>query len=89
MAIVEDNCALSEAGHSPFETSPDSHVCDRSFRDFQPYIRRYTSPNENFENSVPILIHYFRLLTLSNQMLCYKSKCIRINPRTLISVRKT
>ena len=26
VALVEDNCALSEAGHSPFDTGPDSHV---------------------------------------------------------------
>ena len=27
-------------------------------RDFRQYIRRYTSPNENFEYGHPILMHY-------------------------------
>ena len=87
-------------------------------RDFQPYIRRYTSPNKNFEygypqsnallqsrlklehckphkaahhptkcdiiNDVKLFltvyrrIHCCKFLTLSNQKLHYKSKCIRI-----------
>ena len=32
---------------------------------FQPYIRRYTSPNENFEYSYPLII--FFLLGISNE----------------------
>ena len=31
VALVGDKCALIEAGHTPFETGPDSHVCDVSF----------------------------------------------------------
>ena len=86
--------------------------------DFRPYIRRYTSPNVNFEYGYPHsnaflqfclkfehcksqkaahhpMIFYVinevklfptvypriycrKFLTLSNQMLCYKLKCIRI-----------
>ena len=29
VAFVGDNCVLSEACHTPFETGLDSHVCDR------------------------------------------------------------
>ena len=89
-------------------------------RDFRMYIRRYTSPNENFEygylhfnallhflcklecskpriaarhprkcdvinevklfSTVPVYCRIYcrKLLTLSNQMWCYKFKCIRI-----------
>ena len=88
-------------------------------RYFRPYIRRYTSPNENFEHDYPLsnaflqfrfkleryklhkaaghptisdLINDLKLfptvygrmycckfLTLSNQISCYKIKCIRID----------
>ena len=89
----------------------------RKLRDFQMYIRLYTSPNEYFEYGYPhsnahlqsclkfecykrhkaarhatkfdiindklfpavyCRIYCRKFLTLSNQSLCYKSKCIRI-----------
>ena len=94
------------------------HASGAIKRDFQTYIRRYTSPNENYEYGYPHFnallqfelkmerckshkaardptkcdvindiklfptvyhrIYCRKFLTLSNQMSCYKHKCIRM-----------
>ena len=48
-------------------------------RDFRTYIRRYTSPNENFEYGYPILMHFCSFL--SNWSAASRVKPYAIQPR--------